>query len=81
MAKKPSTKSSAVYVHDMGEHESTYAAFMSLMRFSVIAMIFIVVALYCFIAAEQPLLGWLLVLSAAPAAFVLNRLMGTSSGH
>lgn len=46
---------------DFKEHESTYQGFMALTKWSIIAMIFVVLALYCFIVAEQPILGWLLL--------------------
>ena len=40
----------------------TYTGFMTMLKYSIIALLLIVLALYCFIVAGQPLLGTLLLL-------------------
>lgn len=68
MAKQPQSKS-----FDMAEHEKTYSAFMHLTKLAIIAMVFIVLALYALIVADQPWLGWFLLIISVPAAMVIGR--------
>lgn len=77
MAKKPASQTKTF---DMTEHERTYHGFMSLTKFSIIALIFVLVALYCFTVSVQPWLGLFFLVISVPAAFVINR-MTAGSGH
>jgi Bacterial aa3 type cytochrome c oxidase subunit IV len=65
MAKKPA----AAKAHDetppamdYPQHEATWNNFMLLTKWTIVALLIIVVALYCFIEAGQPVLGTLLLL-------------------
>ena len=59
---------------DFKEHERTYEGFMALTKWSILALILVVIALYCFIVAGQPILGWLLLALAVvvPAAKAIS---------
>lgn len=46
---------------DFKAHESTYDGFLALTKWSIIALIFVVLALYCFIVADQAILGGILL--------------------
>lgn len=66
MAKKPSATATADDIPpamDYAQHEGTYRGFLQLTKYGIIATAILVVALYCFIEAGQPVLGWLLVLA------------------
>ena len=72
MAKKPSAANSTNDVStamDYAQHEGTYRGFVQLTKYVIAALLFIVLALYCFIEAGQPVLGTLLLL-AIPAGAV-----------
>ena len=73
MAKKPAAATAAATLAptmDYAEHEATYEGFMAALKWSIISMIFIVLSLYCFIQAQQPLLGVALLALPAVAAIV-----------
>lgn len=71
MARKPTA-------NEFQEHERTYHAFLSLTKLSIIAMIFVIVALYAIIFGGQPWLGVFLIVISVPSAIVINR--ATSAG-
>lgn len=47
---------------DYVQHNATYEGFIAMVKWGIIASAVIVVALYCFIEAHQPVLGTLLLL-------------------
>ena len=64
MAKKPATAPATQELPpamDYAQHNGTYSGFMSMLKYAIIALLLIVLALYCFIEAGQPLLGTLLL--------------------
>lgn len=76
MAKKPATPDA----HDIEElppamdyaqHNATYEAFITMVKWAIVAMLIVVLALYCFIEAHQPVLGTLLLLLLPVGAVVL----------
>ena len=66
MARKPAS-------NDMAEHERTYAGFLALTKFSIIALVIVMIALYCLIVASQTILGWILLIAAVPVAIFFYR--------
>jgi hypothetical protein len=66
MARKPSPTKTADEIPpamDYAQHESTYRGFLQLTKYTVAALLLVVLALYCFIVAGQPILGALLLLA------------------
>ncbi|WP_417310134.1 aa3-type cytochrome c oxidase subunit IV [Devosia sp.] len=47
---------------DYAMHERTYEGFIAMVKWGIISMVYVVLALYCFIEADQPLLGLVLLL-------------------
>lgn len=47
---------------DYAQHEATWKGFVAMTKWGIIALAFLCVALYCFIEAQQPVLGTLLLL-------------------
>jgi len=47
---------------DYQQHEGTYQGFLSLLKWGIAASVVLIVALYCFIHADLPVLGGLLLL-------------------
>ncbi len=76
MAKKPTQTDDLPPAMDYAQHNATYQGFMGMLKWSIIAMVFIVLALYCFIEAQQPLLGGLLLL-AIPVLVIGSTVMGS----
>lgn len=78
MAKKPAKAATQELppAMDYAQHNGTYEGFMQLLKWSIMALGLIVVALYCFIEAGQPLLGTLLLL-LIPVGAVGLVVMGT----
>lgn len=70
MAKKPAAAAVAESPMDYAQHNGTYSSFISLLKASIAALAFLVLALYCFIVAGQPWLG-LVLLIIMPVAGVL----------
>lgn len=69
MAKKPAATTAAAASHDelppamdYAQHEATYNGFVEFVKWSIVALIFVVLALYAFIEAHQPIIGTLLLL-------------------
>jgi hypothetical protein len=56
---------------DYTQHSATYSGFLSMVRWGILACLIIVVSLYCFIEAHQPVLGTLLLLALPVGAVVL----------
>jgi len=56
---------------DYPQHNATYAGFIAMMKYGIITMVLVVVALYCFIVGHQPVLGALLLLLIPVGAVVL----------
>ena len=56
---------------DYAQHRATYEGFLGMVKWGIIAMAFVVVSLYCFIEAGQPILGTLLLLVLPVGAVAL----------
>jgi hypothetical protein len=66
MAKKPSPSKTANEIPpamDYAQHEGTYRGFLQITKYTMAALLLVVLALYCFIEAGQPILGALLLLA------------------
>jgi hypothetical protein len=59
---------------DYAAHHATYAAFISMVKWSILALGVLTVALYFFIVGQQPLLGTVLLL-AVPAIMAAKFVM------
>ena len=53
---------------DYAQHEATWRAFTAMVKWSTIALLVILVALYCFIIVAQPILGLALLLTLPAGA-------------
>jgi len=64
MAKKPAKAAveDLPPAMDYAQHNATYEGFMQMIKWGIIAMALIVLALYAFIEGGQPLIGTLLLL-------------------
>lgn len=64
MAKKPATAATQELppAMDYAQHEATYVGFVNFVKWSIVALVLIVLALYAFIEAHQPIIGALLLL-------------------
>lgn len=65
MAKKPAAAKTANNIPpamDYAQHEGTYRAFLQFTKYTIAALVFVLLALYSFIEAHQPVLGTLLLL-------------------
>jgi hypothetical protein len=74
MAKKPAATKSPDEIPpamDYAQHEATWNGVMALTKWTIIALLLIILALYCFIEAGQPVLGTLLLLVIPVGAVVL----------
>jgi uncharacterized membrane protein YkgB len=80
MAKKPAPKTDSQIEHELAEvppamdyaqHNATYEAFLAMVKWGIVAVLIVVVALYCFIEAHQPVLGTLLLLVIPVGAVAL----------
>lgn len=79
MAKKPAAKAAVQDLPpamDYAQHNGTYEGFMQMLKWSIAALALIVLALYAFIEAGQPLIGTLLLLLIPVGAIGLV-VMGT----
>jgi hypothetical protein len=77
MARKPATTdpNEIPPAMDYAQHNATYEGFLALVKWGIVGCLIIVLALYCFIEAHQPVLGTLLLLVlpvGAVALFVLR---------
>jgi hypothetical protein len=74
MAKKPAAAKSPDEIPpamDYAQHEATWNGVMALTKWSIVALLLIIIALYCFIEAGQPVIGTLLLLIIPVGAVVL----------
>ena len=46
---------------DYAQHENTWLTVTTLVKWAIIELAFVVLALFCFIEAGQPLVGWFLI--------------------
>lgn len=79
MAKKPSPTATADEIPpamDYAQHEGTYRGFLQMTKYTVAALLLVVLALYSFIEAGQPIIGTLLLL-AIPVGAVVLAVLGT----
>ena len=78
MAKKPATTPTQELppAMDYAQHNGTYQAFMGFLKWTALALLIVVIALYCFIEAQQPILGTLL-LFLIPVGVIGLVVMGT----
>lgn len=79
MAKKPSPTQTANDIPpamDYAQHEGTYRGFLQMTRYTIAALLLVVLALYSFIVAGQPVIGTLLLL-AIPVGAVGLAVMGS----
>jgi hypothetical protein len=56
---------------DYAQHQATWNAVTTLVKWSIVALLIVLVALYCFIEGGQPVLGTLLLLLLPIGAVVL----------
>lgn len=77
MARKPAAKTAHDLPPEMdyAQHEATWRGFVMFVKWAIISMGFLVVSLYCFIEAHQPVLGLVLLL-AVPVLFAGSMIMG-----
>ena len=79
MAKKPAAKAAVEELPpamDYAQHNATYEGFMQMLKWGIVALGLIVLALYAFIEAGQPVIGTLLLL-LIPVGAVGLVVMGT----
>lgn len=77
MAKKPAAATHELPpAMDYNQHEATYAGFITLVKWSIVALVFIVLSLYAFIEAHQPIIGALLLL-IIPVGGIAVMVMGS----
>lgn len=77
MAKKPATAVQNLPPEmDYAQHNGTYAGFMVTLKWAIVAMVLIVLALYAFIEAGQPIIGALLLL-VIPVGAIATVVMGS----
>jgi hypothetical protein len=79
MAKKPAAKAAVEELPpamDYAQHNATYEGFMQMLKWGIAALLLIVLALYAFIEAGQPIIGTLLLLLIPVGAIGLV-VMGT----
>ncbi len=79
MAKKPAAAATDEVppAMDYAMHESTYRGFIAFVKWSVISSALIVVSLYAFIEAHNPIIGTLLLL-AIPVVIFGAMVLGSS---
>jgi hypothetical protein len=77
MAKKPATAPADQHIQeippamDYVQHQATWNAVTTLVKWSIVALALIAISLYCFIEGGQPVLGTLLLLVIPVGALVL----------
>jgi len=65
MAKKPAPVVETPAQHpamDYAQHEATYAGFITFVKWSIVALVFVALSLYAFIEAHNAIIGSLLLL-------------------
>ena len=78
MAKKPAAAATQELppAMDYAQHEASYAGFITFVKWSIVALVFIVLSLYAFIEAHQPIIGAALLL-AIPVLILGVMVMGS----
>lgn len=78
MAKKPAAAATHELppAMDYAQHEATYAGFITFVKWGIVSMALIVLSLYAFIEAHNPIIGALLLL-AIPVLIVGVMVMGS----
>ena len=74
MAKKPAATTTANEITsamDYAQHQATWNAVTTMVKWTIVALLLIIVALYCFIQAHQPVLGTILLLILPVGAVTL----------
>lgn len=73
MARKPATTdpNEIPPAMDYAQHNATYEGFLAMVKWGIVSCLIIVLALYCFIEAQQPVLGTLLLLALPVGAVAL----------
>jgi hypothetical protein len=77
MAKKPATAPADQHIQeippamDYAQHQATWNAVTTMVKWSIVALLIVIVALYCFIEGGQPVLGTLLLLVIPVGALVV----------
>ena len=61
---------------DYAQHEGTYAGFITFVKWGIVSTVFVVLSLYAFIEAHQPIIGALLLL-AIPVLIIGVMVMGS----
>jgi hypothetical protein len=61
---------------DYAQHNATYAGFMKMVKYGIGSMVLLVLALYAFIEAGQPLIGVILLL-LIPVGMIGAAVMGS----
>lgn len=68
----------AVPEMDYPQHEATYELFLGMVKWGIVSMAFLVLALYAFIEAGQPIIGFVLLVLMVVVP-VAGAVMGRSS--
>ncbi|MDB5538324.1 MAG: hypothetical protein JWQ89_51 [Devosia sp.] len=81
MARKPATATPATPVElppamDYAQHEATYNGFVNFVKWAIVALVLVVLSLYAFIEAHQPIIGTLLLL-VIPVGAIAVMVMGS----
>lgn len=79
MAKKPATKAVVEELPpamDYAQHNATYEGFLQMVKWGIVTMGVVVLALFAFIEGGQPLIGWAL-LALIPIGGIALFVMGT----
>jgi hypothetical protein len=77
MARKPATTPAPQDIEeippamDYAQHQATWNAVTTMVKWTIAALLIVVVALYCYIQAHQPVLGTILLLVIPVGAVVL----------
>ncbi len=81
MAKKTTQSTAAAQAvpeMDYPQHEATYELFLGMVKWGIVSMAFLVLALYAFIEGHQPILG-LVLLVLMVVVPIAGAVMGKSS--
>ncbi len=78
MAKKPATAHADALppAMDYAQHNATYAGFMNMVKYGIASMALLVLSLYAFIEAGQPIIGVILLL-LIPVGIIGVAVMGS----
>jgi hypothetical protein len=78
MAKKPATAHADALppAMDYAQHNATYSGFMNMVKYGIASMALLVLSLYAFIEAGQPIIGVILLL-LIPVGIIGMAVMGS----